>query len=586
MTVYSYTVTYDPAGDITGTVDITNYVQTIKFKEAGTGEIRSAFMTLNSTEGAFITDINGGTTPLIGEYDLIQISVTDEDSVTFTQNYEVIKTKPVDTVQRGTVLDVELLGPEHHLMRFPFARQSKRRDQADSAFIVSQDIIKIYNDTKGSTQPSISEHTITTTNTLPVYTANHYPFSVSQMSVYDGLKYIHDRVGSSVAAGGGGDFWEFGFRRNVGNERDLKFFSVISGSSNSGVTLADSVDVNPGEEESGIESTLATVHATWGADGYGSLPTEISKFRDALTAWRAMPDYVSGTTYPADSIVRRRNTGPDTQGDELHFKANKNTSIAPPTSQTNNADWNSYTFASFITLEVPLSGVYSPWTNASASEWRNSGANPSGDMNDDPPDAGSIHAWDMNQVVYDGTFFRTWVVCKATSPAGIPSQYLYSGTQPYRGLRVLVNGTGTGAFSGFNNDIMEYDDDNDEWRLFRSTSDNEFVCVDAEAKVYKLISGTWTDVSTQNEANDAYHPVYGITNVAGHMNKLLPGGAGTFGDNSAVQYEYRYSQNDITSLSSRTYYRACACINLRFPFPSNNRAVIRFKCNNTRTCNA
>ena len=568
MTLFNYTVTHDPGG--ISPVNITDFVQYIKWKDCGTGQVRTLTMGLQARDGQFITDATAGATPIIDEFQKIQISVTDEDSVTFTENYEVDKFRPVHGTQRGLILDVELLGPEHHLLRFPFTKQTRRRDQADSAFNVSRDIINIYNEgTTANAQPTISDHTLTGANTFPQFTANHYPFNFTQMPVYEGLRYIADRVGSSVAAGGGGDFWEFGFQRNPADENDLKFFARISGSIDSGVTITDANDVNPGEEEGGIESTLATVHATWGAEGLGTLPAQVGQFRDALTAWAALPDFLGGITYPEDSIVRRRGTGPDSQGDELHFKANKDTAIAPPLIEASNADWDSYNFTDFLTNEISISGQYSPFTNARDDAWKNCGANPDGSQNNDPPLVTSLYVWDMNQVVYDGVFFRTWVDVRATSPAGIPTQYLYGGVNPMRGFRVLVDGVGTGDFTGFDNDIVEFDSFNNEWRRFRATSDDEFVCVDDEAIVYRRTAGVWADDSNNNESNDPYHPVFAVFNSAGHNNKDN-GAGGTFGDFSAVTYEFRYSQSDVTSLNSRTYYRAGACINLKAPFAPNS----------------
>jgi len=574
MTNWSYTVTYDP--DNISPVDITNYVQQLKFVESGTGEIRSATLTLDCRDGAFITNTNSGATPIIDEFDLVQISVTDEDSVTFTANYEADKLKPVDTVQRGTVQDFEFLGPEQHLLRFPIAIQSKRRDQADSAYTKSNEILALYENEKGSLQPTISAYD-TTANTLPKFTANHYPFSVKPWTAYSALEYIHDRIGSSVAAGGGGDFWEFGFNRNSADELDIKFYSVISGDTSSGVTIDQAVDVNPGEEEGGIESTRATVKATWGDDTSGTYPPQVGQFRDALQAWAAMPDYIAALTYPVNSIIRRRNTV-DSQGDDLHFKANKETSLTPPTTETSNADWDTYVFTQFLASEIGISAVYSPWTINRDDEWKNNGAHGYGA--DGPAEGGSWptvntqYVWDMNQVIFDGTFFRIDVDARATSPAGVNANYKYSGNF-YRGFRVLVDGTGTGDFTGFDNNIVEYDDDNDEWRLFRTTADDEFVVVDDEAKVYKRAGGTWSDDSSNNQANDCYHAVYSISNVAGHMNKDN-GAGGTLGDASAVQYEFRYAKADLFDTTSRKWYRAGACINLRAPFShsSYNGATI------------
>jgi len=566
LTEFSYTVTYDPASTA---VDISNFVQWYEIVETGSGKIRNAIMILDGQDGAFMTNTNSGTTPLVGEFDLIQIATTDEDSVTKTINYEVAKIRPKEGVPIGTLLEVHMLGPEHHLFRFPVSPQSTRRDQADSAFDKSKELITIYNDEKGSLQPTIIDHDSTTTNTLPQYTANHYPFSLIPIKTYDALQYIHDRVGSSVAAGGGGDFWEFGFNRDSGDETQIKFFSVISGTTDSGVTISRTTGVNVGEEEGGTEATRGTVSATWGGDGRGTYPPQVGQFRDGLTASRAIPDYISGVTYPNNSIVRRRNTGPDSQGDEFHYKANKSTSSAPPTTETSNTDWDTYTFLSFLTNEISISGTYSPWTLNLDDEWKSCGANPGGDQNDDPPDADSLYVWDMNKVIYDGTFFRTTVDVRATSPAGVNNNYKYATTNFHRAFRVLVDGTGTGDFAGFDNNIIEYDDDNDEWRLFRTTANDEYVAVDDEAKVYKKSGGTWADDSNSSEANDCYHSVYSISNVTGHSNKNN-GGGGTFGDSSAVQYEFRYNNSDLLSPTSRIYYRAGACINLKAPFPPNS----------------
>jgi len=565
LTIFSYTVTYDP--DNTA-VDITSHVEWWEITLTGSGTVRRGTMMLNGLMGAFMTNTNSGATPLVDEFNLIQISWTDEDSVTITENFEVVKDRPREGISIGSVNQIDLLGPEHHLLRFPVSPESSRRDRADSAYFKSGEIIDIYNDEKGSLQPTVSAHD-TAANTLPKFTANHYPFSLAPIPVHDALTYIVDRVSTSRAAGGGGNLWEYGFKRNPADETDLKFFSVISGSTDSGVTISRTTGVNTGDEEGGNEATRATVSLTWGADNRGTNPPNVGQFRDALTAWRAMPDYESGVTYPDESIVRRRNTGPDSQGDEFHFKSNKETSSAPPTSETDNTDWDSYVFTEFLANEMSISALYSPWTLNKDDEWKTCGGNPDGDQNDDPPDANSLAVWDMNKVVYDGSFYRDTVDVRATSPAGVPFQYKYSGTDFYRGFRVLVDGTGSGDFAGFDNNIIEYDSFNSEWRLFRATSDGEYCAVDDEAKVYKRSSGTWADDSGSDRANDCYHPVLNISNVAGHINKNN-GAGGTVGDASAVQYEFRYANSDVAAPTSPQYYRAGACINLKPPFPPNS----------------
>jgi len=570
MTEYSYVVTYDPAG--TNQV-ITEFVQFVKLTLSGSGEIRSGKLILDGNRGAFMTNANftgAGKTPIIDEFDPIEIAITDDASITQTHRLEVDDLQPSEDGQRGSILTVDLLGPERHLMKVPFKKQFDFED----AFTIVRDIIDAYNDpdSKGLGQPSISDHDNTTGNTFPKYTANQTHFNVSELPAYSAIRKTGDRVGSSVAAGGGGDFWDWHFITDGDN---IKLRSTISGLIDSGVTITDSVSVNPGEEEGFIESTKATVHMSWGADQFGSTPAQVSEFAGALEAWQFSKDYETGVTYPTSSIVRRVTTGPDSQGDELHYKANKSTAIAPPTTETSNADWDSYNFLDFLTNEISISGQYSPYTNAKDDEWKVSGANPDGTEQDDPPLTTSLYTWDSNQVVVDGTFKRRPVDWRGTNPTAIPTNYVYGGvvaTGLYRGFTALVDGVGAGDFTGFDNNIVVYDpalQTANKWRIFRTTADDEFVCVDDEAKVYKRAGGTWSDDSNNAEANDAYHPVYSITNTAGHNNHNN-GAGGTYGDNSAVTYEYRYTKSDNVSTNARKYYRSGAWINWKVPFPHSD----------------
>lgn len=562
MTEYSYEVRYKPEGVNT---DISNYIQHIEITDVGTGEVTSAIILLNAMNGQFITNTLSGATPIIGEFDKIKITITDRDTTTYIRVYEVDIMKPMENAQQGTVLHVELLGLEHHLMKVPFAKQY----YFDSGFNVVKDICDIYNnsDAKGLGQTVIAQHTTDSGagggNDLPKFTAGHYTFNVAEQFCYDGLMEVVDRMGTSVSAGGGGDFFELYFARDPASNSQVLFRAFPSGGVDSGVILTDSVSVNPAEQEGGIESTAGTVTATWGADDFGSMPAQVSHFSGALEAWRLMPNYVAGS-YKQGAIVQRVGTGPDGQGDTFHYKALSDTSGAPPSTETSNANWTIYYFTDFLTNEIGITGGYSPWTNINESEWRNSGANVSGTTGNDPPLSTSVYVWDANQVVYDGAGYRTWVDWQGTNPSSIPSQYLYSGTTVYRGFRGLVNGTGAGLWAGFNNNIVQYDGTN--WYVMKVTSNGQYCCVDHEAKIYKKAAGVWSLADGDSMGNDAYHPVYSLTTTQGHNNKS--DGAGfNFGRFTAITYEFRFERSDITSTTARKFYRQGAWMNLKFPFP-------------------
>jgi len=558
---------------------ITNDIETLKEIEIGSGEVRSLSLRFNANQGAFITNTNSGDTPIIDEYDRIKIAITDGNNVTYSATYEVINIKPVQDAVQGTVLPVELMGPEFYLIRTMFAEQFFFK----SMFFASEGICNFYNANKGTLQPRIINHDNNSTsggfNDLPKWTANDYLFNLSETNHYDGLINVMDRGGSSVASSGAGDFFEIGFESDARPEL-LKFRGFSSGNPSDQTIIPNIIDTtatNPGEEEGGIESTKGTVVGTWCADGVGFLPRQNADFIGGLEAWPLFPAYVAGELYPSGAIILVPNTL-DSQGDNFHYKANKDTLIAPPTPPTaSNADWDQYQFTSFLTTEVGHSpSNYSLWTSARAVQWKSNGAKTDGSLEDDPPLATSMAVWDSNLVIVDGKFARTWVDVRALNEAAIPGKFLRNG-QVYRGFRVLVDGVGTAEFAGFDNFVIQWS--GTEWLIFKRPANDEMVAVDNEAKVYQLLTGTWTDISTSlDQSKDCYHPVFNITNTQGH-NAKNSGGTGNFGEISAVTYEFRYSRLDSTLgplFDVELYYRlfAGACFRVPYPFNTDNGNIV------------
>ena len=588
MTQYDYAVTYKPEGVAT---DITDFVERIDAIEIGSGEVRSCMLRLNATDGAFITnpDFTGtNKTPVLDQFDKIRLQITDRDSNVYDVTYEVSNLKPIQNSSVGIIVEVEMLGQEHWLQKIMFAKPFFQ----DSGFDVAKIIIEAYNktpDSKGSAQATIINHQDTFANgefnELPLFTANPYTFIVSEQSCYDALITTNDRMGSSVTSGGAGNFFEMGFEDDLTdiNFATIKFRGFISGFPPDQTTIPiieDSVAVNPGEEEGGIESQQGTVLGTWGGDGVGMLPRQNADFRGAIEIWNFYPEHTTalsppraGVIWPEDSIVLDLASPERNQDDFFHYKANKDTTLTPPTPpDTSNADWDLHTFVNFLSIEVQTAGQYSRWTDGLANEWIQNGANPDGDQEDDPPVfGGSLSVWDHNQVIVDGTFSRTWVDARATSPAAIPTRLLYpTGTGIQRGLRILVDGVGTGDFTGFDNQVIIFD--GTFFRTFKLPVVNQLVAVDNEALIFQFTSGapdSWVNISASlTQANDCYHPVFKITNEQG-FNDKDNGVGGNFGEFSAIQYEFRYRRGDVGGglINSPQYYRMGAWINFRFPFP-------------------
>ena len=584
MTEFDYTLTHDPGGT---PEDITLFVERIEWTETGTGIVNSLKVRLNAQDGQFITrDTQLGTgdaTPILDEFQRLRLAVLDRDSNVYANVFEIDNLKPIQNAQQGTIIEVECLGLEHHLQRTQFAKQFF----FESAFEVTRGIIDFYNasTTSGTAQPIVTENDNVAFNTLPVWTANDYLFNISETKCYDGINNVVDRIGSAVAAGGAGDFWEFQFLTDVSDVtfNSITFNATISGNPPSqqtngvfdpskAVIIDDSVAVNPGEEEGGIESTRGTVTATWGSDGVGSLPTQSADFVGGLEAWQLFPAHQVSVEYPQDAIVLIPDTT-DSQGDNNHFKALVKTTDTPPS-----ADWVQYFFTDFLANEIGISEQYALWTNAKENEWKSSCANPDGPQNQDDPTFDGRACWDSNLVVVDGVVFRSWADVRAVDVGTISTQYKRNGLF-YRGFRILIDtifGTPTGELAGFvQGQIVQAtsnDGVNNVWRAVRSLQEDQQCGIDNEGRVYQLQSGILVDISgSVSQANDCYHNVWAIFNSQG-FNDKNNGAGGNFGEFSGVTHEFRMEQNDANQglTDEPEYYRVFAGINFRIPFPHDS----------------
>lgn len=560
-------------------VDISDFVETINDIEIGSGEVRSCSLRINADRGAFITESNGGLTPIIDEFTKFTIKLTDPNGVLYLATYETDIIHPTKDGLSGTVLPVDLLGSEFYLQKTLFADQFFFK----SMFFVNNRIINLYNTNKGGSQVRIAGADANSSNggfnDLPVFTANDYTFNLKEMFHYDGLIQVMDRGGSSVAAGGAGDFFEIAFTTNPTNAEEINFRGFSSGNPTDQTSIpnikTDDVVLNPAEMNGEIHATVGNVVGTWTDSSIGTLPRQNADFIGALEAWRLFPTHVSGATYPEDAIILVVNTL-DSQGDSFHYKANKDTSISPPTPPTaSNADWDQYFFTDFLSTEVsyPFSS-YSFWTDAKATQWESNGAKTAGNLQEDPPTDDSVKVWDSNQVKIDGEVNQTWVDVRALNFASIPAPFKRNGSV-YRGFRVLVDGVGTAEFAGFDDMVIQWD--GTQWLIFKLPETNNLVGVDEESRTYQFDTDTpaaWADVTTSIEqANDVYHSVFNITNTQGHNNKDN-GGGGNFGQTAAVTYEFRYEKGDNSPLfngfGSPKFYRQFAGVNFRVPYPFNS----------------
>ena len=180
MVEYSYVVTHDPAGSPTV---ITTDIQEIELVDVGTGEVKSGKITLDAKFGTYLT-----AAPILAQFDLIQITITDQDSNTYDQYYEVDRIIPIKNGHEGYAVEVELLGQEHWLMKL----SAPKEYFFDSASSVATGLGDFYNDVNGSSQPELQNHDTLTAgnNELPQWTANDYLFGVGDDNLYENYMTI------------------------------------------------------------------------------------------------------------------------------------------------------------------------------------------------------------------------------------------------------------------------------------------------------------------------------------------------------------------------------------------------------------
>ena len=553
MTEVTYIVEH-----LNSSTDITEHVEQIEVTEAGTGMVSSAKIRLNNFFGQFVNA--GG--PLLDEYQRIKVTIRDQDyslspAHELIRVYDIITMTPLENSSEGDVMELDCLSREHHLQKIHFAKQY----YFESAFNVVKDIGNSYNGTKGTLNPLLEGHDNTTLggggNDLPKFTANNYDFNIAEKYHYDGMKYVVDRLGNSVAGGGANDFFELFFKRGSTDDR-IKLLGFSSGSRPGAgfeITITNADVNNDDPTEGGIDATTGTLLGAWGSENMGSLPPEYSEFAGNLEAFALIPTYISGLAYPAGSRVKVGTAS---------YQTNFGTTLTPPL-----PPW----FQIFERDAVGLTAEYSPWTNMKDSEWANSGSNP------DPsvflPSTFNLRGmWDSNLVVVDRDRYRTWAdVNSTTDNFDVNYKYGLVTGGSYRGLRALVDGVGVGLFTGFTNALVIFN--NGVWSLYHQFVNDEQCSVISRGKVYEMIAGVFTDISTSYLSNDCFHSYSSVLNTAGFNSTIKSvGPTTTYGDTSAVEVQWDWTTivgDPITGLviggDLPNYYRVGAWINLRFPFP-------------------
>ena len=549
----SYEVRYDPGGTNT---DITSWIVSIDKCTDIANEINTAVIQFNSEFGAFITESNSGATPILTRWDKIKITFTDKNDNVYSRIFLVKTLFQRRTPNENLRLEVHLVGQEFWLSVIPFPKPF----YFENAFVTVRDIIDIYGVTKGSLQAAVENHDDKTENQLPEFTANTETFGLKEKFCWDGILETIEKQGQSLSNLGAGDFFAVHIRDKTGDDDVIEFEAFSSGSlPASPVTVQNTLATPISSIRGQIDSETGNIVGAKGAKNFGTLPVETAKFRGLLEAWRLLPVHVSGETYPANTW---------TQKDGIRYQANTETTGTPGVS----GDWDVKQESDWIG-----SVDYSPYTKGKVNAWKSSGSNPSGLAGGTGTDFDQEGCWDSNQVILDENNYQNWVHLKSTTDNfNVFYKYANSSSGEYEGLRCLVNGTGTGAFVGHDNKIMQYN--GSSWIEIgpvgssgvRSPVNGDRVAIDDEGLIYKFNGSAWVDDHTGDYANHCYHVYDSITQSQG-INSIDDGGGSNYGANSAIKYTYTYTPlsglGAFPGVDLVDFYSIGAWANLEAPFP-------------------
>ena len=521
---------------------------------------------------------------------------------------------PSQTKGEGTLLTLECLGIEYHTQQIHFSKPYYFED----SYTVALSIGDLYERNRGTEQPILSNYNIVRVegvtdygNALPFYNANNQEFGIAEDTCYNRWMDLIEGAGAAVSAGGALTFYELNFLTTGVNAMDFKLRA--SGDNTTIVTVENSVvtGVKVGEQEGMLSNPTGFNVMAWGSNEHGSLPVDNSKYDSGILKFIFRPEWTTGILYAVDALVKVTPTSGTPSAKHYvciteHTAGTFSTDLAAGKwSQIDMAD-TTWGFGSTI--------QYSPWTDDKARLWSNAGA--------DPARANfSNGGWfDMNVVINETEFFRTWVDCIASTDAGLDTlaaEYAYDGTRNTfpRGFRVLVtSGSPTGDLAGFANMVVERVPTNSIggtiWqKLYVFNTKNTKIQVanldDAKIYVDTITAGpshSWAAINASAYGNDCFHPYTtapsnqpGVDLVFQESSGYVPRSVitdsterpdiskagGNFAKNidSAVSFVALAPNawtNALTDAATATdpWYKTTIGFNIRFPFPNNNAGGI------------
>ena len=547
--------------------DISQHVVSIdKFTDVGTGEIASAQIMINTIDGQFLTESNGGATPIIDQFNEFELSVIDDNSVVYSRILYLDDILPQQMLE-GQTTEIELYAREAFLKKMKYPGHHYFTSMINMIRI----IVSYYNEKRGSAQPEIVFEVTqngTTTNYLQV---PDYPVAVfdfgSGINCYDALMQVISRLRLSVPAQGAGDFFELLFEEHPTDNSKLvcKIFPLGTNpndpNENNIITL-NGKDIDTQyvlETKQPIAANLVVVE---GQQDTGRYPAEIAEWTALIEEYRNFPEYNIATAYPADVHVKYKN-------------AVYRSIVATPagTTPASLLHWDLTSIGEYIGVNFQ----YSPWTVMKSTLYRNFASNPQNNLNSGYDSPAFI---DSNGVVKDGSNYRNVAQFRIRRLEDIPSEYLYSVPEGVDeadvpiidripdDTRVLIDHTlgiieapftGNDQFGNpYRNALVQLR--NKKWIVIKVPEHNDAIAVDTEgivyvydnpfdtpnpasrkAAVFTPATLAWQSMERQWMGLDCFHYPHSIRNVKGLVEPIQKQGNTFFTDESAVEIEYQFT---------------------------------------------
>lgn len=594
---WSFTITHYDKSSSWASQDITNDAFPRLFTDTGDGKVNAATIRVIAEGGQYI---QVGSKTIIDQNDRIRLVADDGNGNTYNRVFDIIKLIPIKSKTEGVMLELNCLGIERWLQQVNYAR----RVWSKTPHNIFNDLVTTYNEAV-SIAGFLPVINLTgspleiSVNELPTTMKLHKDFGVNEDTIFNRMNELVDSMASPQASGGILDFFDIRFVSSVSNVTSFDIEVFSSGNSNRSkpsITLnGNGSDTNLEEStDGGLDELEGNVINNWGANGAGTLPVSYSQFDSRniemptnLGTQSLFAEWDSSFEYLVSAVIKYTLGSVD-----KCYRALRTTTNDQPNIST--SDWVELT-----TDDYYGSIVYSPFTIGKGTVWNNGAA--------DPQNTSTFgrSMFDANIIVNGDNESRVWADVAVNSPALINSEWLYDGTDFYDGLRVLVQGVGTGDFVNFSNHIVEYNQEEGIWKSKYELKANQLIAVFDESTVYRYTGSGYDDFTTEHNGLDCFHPMQDstVTNTVSALQDLTSGSRVNYTGNafSAISATYRYTPivnwldewdsfvlpsalgtvgtilqyvwptaDGTNDRDTRDWYSAGAWLSMRFPFPRSS----------------